>query len=167
MVWLQATINRSSFSTRIRIFLQFPINHVFWKGRKWQESHLFGCLAPKYQFSECVSLLKNVVSLNHDEIYFIWEVAFENGQQIALGGKSQGKVSQDNDLVDMGTYSTVFASLEQNVSLHSCFETGYLLFSLYILLGLDLSAHSELLYAFTFTFLKIIHLHAFIGCLLW
>lgn len=67
----------------------------------------------------------------------------------------------------MGTYSTVFASLEQNVSLHSCFETGYLLFSLYILLGLDLSAHSELLYAFTFTFLKIIHLHAFIGCLLW
>lgn len=71
--------------------------------------------------------------------------------------KSQEKVSQDNDLVEMGTYSTVFASLEQNVSLHSCFETGYLLFSLYILLGLGLSACSELLHAFIFTFLKIFH----------
>lgn len=81
--------------------------------------------------------------------------------------KSQEKVSQDNDLVEMGTYSTVFASLEQNVSLHSCFETGYLLFSLYILLGLGLSACSELLHAFIFTFLKIFHWHAFIGCLPW
>lgn len=26
-----------------------------------------------------VSLFKNVVSLNHDEIYFIWRVVFENG----------------------------------------------------------------------------------------
>lgn len=62
--------------------------------------------------------------------------------KLPCGGKSQGKVLQDNDLVEMGIYSTVFASLEQNVSLHSCFETGYLLFSLYILLVLDLNAHA-------------------------
>lgn len=68
---------------------------------------------------------------------------------------------QDNDWVGMGELNfTVFASLKKKKKslILSCTETGYLLFNVYILLGFALSANSELMHAFNFTFLKIIDL---------
>ena len=62
---------------------------------------------------------------------------------------------------------SVFVSLEQNVSLSfffSCFGTGYILFSVYILLGFGLTAGYELPHAFNFTFLPIIYLQVLIEC---
>ena len=44
----------------------------------------------------------------------------------------------------------------------SCFGTGYILFSVYILLGFGLTAGSELPHAFNFTFLMTIYLQVLI-----
>ena len=60
---------------------------------------------------------------------------------------------------------SVFVSLEQNVFFFfffSCFGTGYILLSVYILLGFGLTAGSELPHAFNFTFLMTIYLQVLI-----
>lgn len=62
----------------------------------------------------------------------------------------------------------MFASLEQNVSFSfSCIGTGYLLFSMYVLLGFGLSAGSDIPACFNFVFLSVINLQAFPEYLLW